>query len=165
MPGWNRPTRAGQTEFIEAAGKPWANLTRSVSSNELVRSLLAATAGALAYGGWALFVNHGAGWDIGATTAAVQASYSFFLTLFITLFVEFLQRRLGRTLAALAAAVLIASATMFCIAFALQSLAGSLHVLATILPGWVIGSAYVTAYATTRHLGAGSARNARAPGG
>lgn len=111
---------------------------------------MAASAAALGYGAWGLWVNFAAGTSNATIAAVTQAVYSFALTLFLSLLVEMLQRVIGVSTRGLVTTVIAASASLFVSAFLLQWSVGTQHVVLTILPGWIIGSAYVVGYAGLR---------------
>lgn len=112
----------------------------------LTRSLLAGGLAAGVYGTWAYLANRYAGAAAAGLAALVQGSYSFALTVVLTGFIEMLVAALGRSAPALAGVVAIAAAVLFAVAFVLQWLAATPSILATILPGWIIGTAYAGAY-------------------
>lgn len=113
------------------------------------RSLLAGALAGCVYGGWAYLVNRHAGPAAAGLASVVQGSYSFALTMALTYLIETLLDGLGRTPLALAGVVAIAAALLFAVAFVLQWLAATPCILATILPGWVIGTGYATVYTMT----------------
>ncbi len=112
----------------------------------LQKSLLSAIAGALAYGTWAYWVNMADGPTMAVRTGVVQGSFSFVITLTMSFMLEGLFRAFGRHFAAAAGALAIVSAFLFCAAYAAQWAAGSQMILMTILPGYLIGTAYGAAY-------------------
>lgn len=118
--------------------------------------MLAASLAAGGYGTWAYFANRHAGPAAASVASLVQGSYSFALTLVMTGFIEWLVAVIGRTHLALAGVVAMATAGLFAIAFGLQWLAGTPSILVTILPGWIIGTAYAVAY--TIAIGTGQQR-------
>jgi hypothetical protein len=112
----------------------------------LQKSLLSACTGALAYGAWAYWVNMPDGNAMALRTGAVQGSFSFVITLTMTLMLEGLFRAFGRSMMAAAGTLAIVSAFLFCTAYALQWAAGSQAILMTIIPGYLIGTAYGGVY-------------------
>jgi len=116
------------------------------------RSLLAACAGLLGYGGWALFVNYSAGIEMALRAAAVQGGYSFALTLGMTLVIERLFHGLPQKHAAWLTVVLSSIAT-WCVAFGIHTLNGTPNVIATILPGFIVGIIYTTLYVVALKAG------------
>lgn len=123
----------------------------------LSKSLLSATAGALIYGSWAYWVNMSDGTEMAITTGVVQGSFSFVLTLSMTLILEYLYRFLGPGTGAVIGTTAAVSAFMFTTAYSLQWAAGSGEILMTILPGYLIGTAYAASYAISLER---NARNA-----
>lgn len=113
------------------------------------RSLLTGMAAACGYGAWAYLVNRHAGPAAAGLASLVQASYSFVLTLTLTGGIELLVVALGRSPLALSSVVTAAAALLFIVAFTLQWLVATPSILATILPGWIIGTAYAAAYTIT----------------
>jgi len=104
-----------------------------------IRSLIAATAALLGYGGWAWFANSGAG-DAAATKAAfVQGGYSFVLTFVMTYVTEWLYCYTGGRgwfTTFLSSFLLLVSA------YSIHRLAGTPEVAMTIAPGFIIGTVY-----------------------
>ena len=117
-----------------------------------VRSLLPAIAGFCAYGGWAYLANMSHGSQAAGTAAVVQGSYSFILTLSTTLVMERLYSAFHgqqqRVLKVIGATCL----GLFLTAYGINWLANTPEILATILPGFLIGSAFTILY--VRHLAA-----------
>jgi len=120
---------------------------RPLRAGSAARSFMAGMLAACAYGAWAYLVNREAGPEVAALAAAVQGGYSFLLTLSLTYLLDVLLLRLGRSLRAVVAALTLAVTLLFVVAFVLQWLAATPNIIATILPGWVIGSAYASVYA------------------
>ncbi len=119
-------------------------------TQSLQRSLLAACAGLVGYGGWALFVNYPAGTEMALRAAAVQGFYSFVLTLSMTLVIEQLfhglaQKGLAQKHAAWLT-VILASIATWSVAFGIHALNGTPKIVATILPGFIIGIIYTSVY-------------------
>lgn len=115
----------------------------------LQRSLLAASAGLLGYGGWAFFVNQSAGAEMALRAAIIQGGYSFILTLSMSFFTEKLFAYLARRLPTLHApwlTVVLVSATTVWIAIGIHSINGTPNIIATILPGFIVGMIYTSAY-------------------
>ncbi|MEM1435282.1 MAG: hypothetical protein AAGG11_14575 [Pseudomonadota bacterium] len=110
------------------------------------RSLGAAVAGFLVYGGWAYYVNADHGQSIGMRSGLLQGSYSFVLTLVTTLLME----RLYRTFAAgqhpVVLTVIVTGVLLFTIPCVIHGLAGTPEILMTVLPGFLIGMVYTTVY-------------------
>ena len=119
--------------------------TRLLQTPPLKRSLFAATASLIGYGGWAFFVNQSAGIEMGLRAAALQGGYSFLLTLSAALVTEKLHQSLparhSRWLT-----VAATSAVVGAVAFGIHYLNGTPHILVTILPGIVIGALFTTMY-------------------
>ena len=104
-----------------------------------IRSLIAATAALLGYGGWAWFANSGAG-DAAATKAAfVQGGYSFVLTFVMTYVTEWLYWYTG---ARGWLTTLLSSIMLLASAYSIHVIAGTPEVGMTIAPGFVIGTVY-----------------------
>lgn len=116
------------------------------------RSLMAATAGLLGYGGWAFFVNQSAGMGMGLRAAAIQGGYSFILTLGMTLITEKLYRSLPPRHSTWLTVVLT-SGTIWWVAYGIHTLNNTPNIVATILPGFIIGAIYTTAYVTALNAG------------
>lgn len=112
----------------------------------LVRSVAAGVLGFLAYGSWAFWVNMEHGTDIGARAGLVQGSWSFVLTLTMTLVMEWLLRVTAPTGAPGVVTLVITVACLFGGSWSVNWLAGTPDILLTILPGFLIGSGYSTAY-------------------
>ena len=111
-----------------------------------LRSLGAALAGFLAYGGWAFFVNQSHGQDMGLRAGLTQGSYSFLLTLTTTYLMEYLLMLFadlpGRRFVPIAVTVAITFAT----AYGINWIMGTPEILLTILPGFIIGAVYTVSY-------------------
>ncbi len=118
----------------------------------LQRSLLAASAGAIGYGGWAYLVNQSAGVLMGARAGLIQGSYSFALTLGMTLVTERLYHRLPESHAGLSTIVIV-SATTWCVAFSIHFANGTPMIVPTILPGFIIGIIYTAVYVAALRKG------------
>lgn len=121
------------------------NPSPSLTLSPHFRRTLAASAAAVAYGLWAFAVNRDDGLSSALNAAVAQGGYSFLLTLTLALLIEHLQRLFGTSIAALIATVGLTCILLFGIAFVLQWYIGTVDVLVTILPGWVIGSLYAAA--------------------
>lgn len=118
----------------------------TVPASSTVRSMLAATAGLAVYGLWAFVVNYDHGIDAGIRAALVQGGYSFALTFCMT----WLMERLYTCLRPRAHAAWIASGItmvlLFATAWCINRVARTPEILATIMPGFVIGSIYTIVY-------------------
>ena len=110
------------------------------------RSVAAATAGLVGYGLWAAYANAAHGGETALRAGLVQGSYSFLLTLVMSVATEWIYRwfaglplRAMWTIAAVAAA-------LFMTAFAVNAAAGTPEIIATIAPGFAIGTFYTSVY-------------------
>ena len=126
--------------------KQWFN-------HQQVRIWLPPTVGFLFYGAWAFSVNSGVllisdtiYWSTGIKAALVQGSYSFFVTLMLAIVVEWMFVRLRdvafKPMWVWLTAVLLLIAT----SSGLNVLAGTPHVLFTILPGLLVSAIYTALY-------------------
>ncbi|MEM7217748.1 MAG: hypothetical protein AAF515_05245 [Pseudomonadota bacterium] len=129
----------------------------SDSKGATLRSLGAALAAALGYGGWAWLVN--APMDMGMRAALIQGGYAFTLTLTMTLVMEAAWARARQLPGALWWLTAGIAAINFGIAYAIHALAGTPRIVATILPGFLIGSGYtLTYFLALRRLGQAARR-------
>lgn len=117
--------------------------------SKALRSLLAATAGFIVYGGWAFFINYGYGLSAAFKAGATQGSYSFTLTLSLSFLMEWLfqlssQPRLQFSLAFITPCLLI-----YCTSWGVNVLTGTPEILLTILPGATISTLYTLSYTLT----------------
>lgn len=119
-------------------------------ARSLVRALSLATAGSVAYGGWAGFANsdHGAraAWLAGLT----QAAMSFVTTFLLTLLGDWILRRCARVWTQLAAAVLVTPAVVAVVLASVHLAARTPNVRLTILPSVVGGTVFCVAYVAAR---------------
>ncbi len=114
--------------------------------SKALRSLLAATAGFIVYGGWAFFINYDYGLPAALKAGATQGSYSFTLTLSLSFLMEWLfqlsrQPRLQFSLAFITPCLLI-----YCTSWGVNVLTGTPEILLTILPGATISTLYTLSY-------------------
>ena len=110
------------------------------------RSLIAAIAGFVAYGGWAFFANVAHGSDMATRAGWVQGSYSFVLTFVMTYVTEWLYRLFSRVPMGMMWTVVLVSIILFSSAYSIHLLVGTPEILMTILPGFVIGTIYTAVY-------------------
>lgn len=125
-----------------------------------VRSLLAATAAACAYGGWAYYVNAPISEEAGLQAAAIQGGYSFLLTTGMTLLMEYFSRLFRNSALAIVKTIITISVLCFTVAYSAHWLARTPEIMMTILPGFSIGLAYTTLYVIAFNR-QGSIENAR----
>jgi len=111
-----------------------------------VRTLLAATVAAFAYGGWAYFVNSSMSEQAGWRAAAIQGGYSFLLTTGMTVLMDYFSRVFREDSQAIAKTTLTISAICFAVAYGVHWAANTPEILMTILPGFSIGVAYTITY-------------------
>jgi len=116
-----------------------------MTTEAVKRSLLAACAGLVGYGSWALFINYSAGIEMALRAAALQGGYSFVLTLGMTLAIERLFQGLPQKHAVWLTIALSGIAT-WCVAFGIHTLNGTPNIIATILPGFIVGIIYASVY-------------------
>lgn len=114
----------------------------------LFRSLGAGIAGFLVYGGWAYYVNADHGHDMGVMAGVTQGTYSFVLTMSTTYLMEFLLITFRHMPGRRTATVVVTSVITFGTAFGIHFLIGTPEILLTILPGFLIGTAYTVSYVT-----------------
>ena len=119
-----------------------SNWIVKISRSKTARTLLPAMAGFLGYGGWAFFCNLMHGVKMGVQSGLVQGSLSFSITLVFNGVMEFLYKRLKSKLWS----IIITIIGFVSVSFAVNTLAGTPEVLATIAPGSIIGSFYVYTY-------------------
>lgn len=113
------------------------------------RSLFSACSALLGYGVWAYLVNASHSVVAGLKAACVQGGYSFVLTLCLTMLIEWLHMRFRSWLGpgvSLLLTVLLTCALLFSSSWWINVLAGTPEVLATVLPGYVIGGMYTLSY-------------------
>ncbi|MEE4300482.1 MAG: hypothetical protein V2J24_13665 [Pseudomonadales bacterium] len=113
----------------------------------LLRSAASGLAGFVVYGGWAWFWNmeHGA---MGQRAGLLQGSYSFVLTFFSTLMMEWIYRRCAQAPLARLLTIALTGVMLLAIPVTLHAFAGTPNIVGTILPGFLIGMGYTTAYVT-----------------
>jgi len=114
--------------------------------SKTLRSLLAATAGFIVYGGWAFFINYDHGLTAAFKAGATQGSYSFTLTLGLSFLMEWLfqlsdQPRLQFSLTFITPCLLI-----YCTSWGVNVLTGTPEIFLTILPGATISTLYTLSY-------------------
>lgn len=110
------------------------------------RSLGAALAGFLVYGGWAYYVNMSHGEFIGLRSGLLQGGYSFILTFLTTLLMERLYRSFASHRFPALLTVLVTGVLLFTVPCIIHSIAGTPEILMTVLPGFLIGMVYTTLY-------------------
>lgn len=110
------------------------------------RSLIAASLAALAYGGWAYFVNASVSETAGWKAAAIQGGYSFLLTTGMTLLMDYFLRVFRNSSQTVVFTIVTISALCFAVAYGAHWVADTPEILMTILPGFSIGVGYTTAY-------------------
>ena len=120
--------------------------TLILPSSPLLRSTVAGIAGFAVYGTWAVYVNASHGMAVAMRSGLVQGTYSFILTLLVTLMTEWLFSKIGSMRFGPAVTVGIVCSMLFATAYAIHMLVSTPEILMTILPGFVIGSLYTSAY-------------------
>lgn len=103
------------------------------------RSLFAATAALIGYGGWAWYANSSAGDAAAGKAALVQGGYSFILTFAMTYVTE---RVYWYTGGRVWLTTLLSSILLLASAYGIHLIAGTPEVGMTIAPGFVIGTVY-----------------------
>lgn len=122
-------------------------IARQPRRSDGYRHIAVAALAASCYGGWAYFVNRDVTIPSPLVPTFVQGLYSFVLTLGLSWLVAHLSSRLGNSAVGRGATISLASAWLFVVAYLVQWSVGTAHVAATILPGWLIGSAYAALWA------------------
>lgn len=110
------------------------------------RSLLAAAAGFLGYGLWAVFANSAHGSSAALRAGLVQGSYSFALTLTMSIVTEWIYAGLADLRLRAPLTVIVVAGALFVTAYGINAAAGTPEIIATIAPGFVIGTLYTGAY-------------------
>ena len=114
------------------------------------RSFIPAFIGFLFYGFWAFLVNIMHGSVVALKAACVQGSYSFFITLGMTLLLEvmytFFKNLTGRQGIGAILTVIVSCAPVFIGSWLVNVAAGTPEVFNTVILGYVVGTAYSTAY-------------------
>ena len=119
-----------------------------------IRSVTAGILALIVYGGWAYYVNSPYGVSAGIRAASVQGGYSLVLTLSTTLLMEGLYHSLQSIRPGggnLVLTVLLTSAVTFTTAWVINRGFGTPRIFMTILPGFLIGTAYTIAYVFALH--------------
>ena len=115
------------------------------------RGLFAAGLAFLFYGGWAYLVNSGHTQWIALRAGLVQGGYSFLLTLLTTALLEFLYRSLQSVRFRASLTLVICTAFLTGTGCLIHWLIGTPEILYTILPGFILGTAYAAAYVRALH--------------
>lgn len=128
-----------------------ARISRALSamqlrSGGLIRSVVSALLGFLAYGGWAFYVNYMHGLEAATKAAFTQGSYSFTVTLVMTLLMEYLFRLLSHPTLRFFATFFGTCAILYSTSWGVNALAGTPEIFMTILPGIIIGTIYTFGY-------------------
>lgn len=109
-----------------------------------IRSLGAALAGLLAYGGWAWLANRMHGPDAALLAACTQGSYSFTITLLLNGVMEVLhgpRLRIGANTVFAATCLLLYASS-----WTVNAIVGTPEILLTVLPGWCLSTLYTWGY-------------------
>ena len=119
------------------------------------RSILPSLAGFLFYGSWAFAVNIMHGLPVAMKSAAVQGTYSFFITLGMTLMIEAMFRFFRSLLPSVwlvsAITVIFSCAPVFIGSWLVNVAAGTPEIFKTVLLGYVIGLFFSTTYVIGLH--------------
>lgn len=110
------------------------------------RSSLAALAGFVGYGGWAVWINSQHSVSAGISAGLVQGSYSLLLTFCMTFIMEILWRQLRHVRGRLVLTIGITGLVILLASSTLHWLFKTPEILLTILPGLIIGLVYTTGY-------------------
>lgn len=108
----------------------------------LFRSLGAGLIGFVAYGGWAWYANMAHGDAVAMRSGLVQGVYSLVLTFVTTMLTEALYARTRQALLTVG----VVSIGLSVGSWFVHMLFGTPEILMTILPGFVIGTAYTAVY-------------------
>jgi hypothetical protein len=111
-----------------------------------VRLLAPPFIGFLFYGGWAFWVNFGAGQTLAVKAAVTQGGYSFTITLFLALLIEWLFLRFKKRSFRLFFISLITCSFLYVTSWSLNYFAGTPNILLTILPGAAVSTVYTVSY-------------------
>lgn len=101
----------------------------------------------LLWGGWAFYVNEGAGFAVGLASGVVQGAASFVITLLMVRSVTYLYGHLTGRLLRLALPATITVATTGAMLVVIHRMVGTPHIIATIGPALMVGLAFC-AYTT-----------------
>lgn len=115
-------------------------------NSPLLRSTLAGCAGFVVYGSWAVYANIDHGDMIGVRSGLVQGTYSLVLTFLMTLLTEWLFAKLGAVPLGPSVVTGTVCVMLFTTAYGIHALVGTPEILMTILPGFIVGSAYTAIY-------------------
>jgi len=122
------------------------DLKLSIFEHTFVRLLAPPFIGFLFYGGWAFWVNYGAGQTLAFKAAFTQGGYSFIITLVLALLIEWLFSRFKKWPFHLFFIGLITCSFLYVTSWSLNYLAGTPNILLTILPGAAVSTVYTIIY-------------------
>ena len=128
---------------VQSAGH---HRVRRLLDSRTLRGIAAGILGFIAYGGWAFYVNSQHGVAAGLKAGFVQGTYSFALTLSTTLLMEFLWTSLQNTKGTYFLTLSITNSLTFATAYLINWVFLTPEILATIIPGFLIGIVYTAFY-------------------
>jgi hypothetical protein len=114
-------------------------------------ALLAATAAAIIYGGWAIYANFEHGAHAWGMAGIVQATYAFVSTLTITHIAHWVFLKSNGGLRGVITGFIASFIVMAAIPVTIHNIAATPDILQTILPGLIWGSGYLLAFLIATH--------------
>jgi hypothetical protein len=124
-------------------------LQQSLKYSKVLRGLLAATAGFIAYGGWAYYINASHGDSAALKALFTQGIYSFTLTLITAFIMEWLFQLSSKPATRFCLTFFITSLILYSTSWGINVWAGTPEILLTILPGAILGTFYTLSYTLT----------------
>lgn len=119
--------------------------------NPILKSLIAAIAAFIVYGGWAAYANYEFGTQYALRALFGQGGFAFTATLLLTLLAEYLYAAFGNNQAALIKAFLICVMISATLPATIHWLIGTPNILLSITPGFIFGSVYLFLYLRQLH--------------
>ncbi|TXR53931.1 hypothetical protein [Reinekea thalattae] len=117
----------------------------------VIKSLVAAIAAFIVYGGWAAYANYEFGTQYALRALFGQGGFAFSATLLLTLLAEYLYIAFGKNKQALAKAFSICVMISATLPATIHWLIGTPNILLSITPGFIFGSVYLFLYLRLLH--------------
>lgn len=117
--------------------------------SKILRGLFAATAGFLAYGGWAFWVNLNHSLYAGVKAGLTQGSYSFTLTLTMAFLMEWLFGLSRQPRVQFVSTFGLTCLLVYSSSWGVNALTGTPEIFLTILPGAILSTLYTLSYTLT----------------
>ena len=121
-------------------------MLKLLRQNKTARSLLAATAGFLVYGSWALFINYEYGFAASLKAGLTQGGYSFILTLGLSFMMEWLFQLSRQPIRQFNLTFITTCLLIYATSWSINVLSGTPEILLTILPGAIASTLYTLSY-------------------